>query len=64
MQQTIDAPAKPGRPYIGPKAQTAIWPDIHSYAREEAARRKVPVSDVWREMLEEAYAERLARGEA
>jgi len=46
---------RPGRPYIGPKAQTHIWPHVHSYVKKEAKRRKVPLSDVWREMLEEAY---------
>ncbi len=56
MSQSVVAPAKSGRPYIGPKAQTTIWPDIHKYAKGVARTRGVPMSDIWREMLEEAYA--------
>lgn len=62
MTQAVAAPGKPGRPYIGPKAQTNVPVPVYNYAIEEAATREVPLADVWREMLEEAYARRIASG--
>lgn len=61
--QVLESPGKPGRPKIGPKAQTAIHPHIFEHARRQARSRGVPLSDIWREMLEEAYALRTG-GEA
>ena len=55
---------KAGRPYIGPKAQAHIQPEIYEAVREEARERKITMSDVWREMLEESWARRTQRGEA
>jgi hypothetical protein len=63
MQPLTAAPPKAGRAYIGPKAQTHIWPDIYQGVREEAKERGIPLSDVWRELLEEAWAAR-GRGAA
>jgi hypothetical protein len=62
MQPVIER--KAGRPYIGPKAQAHIQPEIYEAVREEARERKVTMSDIWREMLEEAWARRNRRGEA
>lgn len=64
MTQSVEVLGKPGRPYIGPKAQTHIWPHIHGHAEEEAKRSGRPLADVWREMLEEAYAARVGSGGA
>lgn len=62
-EMMVRSPRPIGRPYIGPKAQTHIWPWIHGYVKSESKARGVPRSDVWREMLEEAYALRTG-GEA
>lgn len=51
-------PVSPGRPYIGPKAQTHVDPVIHAYVKEEARRRSVPISVIWREIIETAATKR------
>jgi hypothetical protein len=59
METMVMERRSPGRPYIGPKAQTHIWQPIWAHVKEEAEARGIPMSDVWREMLEEAW---IARG--
>jgi len=42
---------KRGRPAIGPKITTTLSPEAIEKAREIAAKRGCPVSDVYREIL-------------
>jgi hypothetical protein len=51
----------PGRRYIGPKAQTAVHEAFYDRIAIEATDRRVPLTDVWREVI---YAGLLRTGRA
>ena len=52
---------RPGRKYIGPKAQTAVDECFFERAAVEAVDREIPLTDVWREVI---YAGLLKTGRA
>jgi hypothetical protein len=58
MTQTITAPGKPGRPAIGPKAQTHIPQDEMDFLLQEARSLEVPYADVLREVIAAGIAAR------
>jgi hypothetical protein len=51
-----------GRPYIGPKAQSAVPAEIFKAVEEEADGRGCPMSDIWRELIVEAWERRASAG--
>lgn len=59
-----ETPGPPGRPYIGPKAQTAVEELFHQYVRAEAKSRGVRPSVVWREIIVSGATQRYGIGEA
>lgn len=57
LQQIQEAVRRgPGRPYIGPKAQTQVPEEIAEVVAKEAEYRRCPKADVWREIIEVGFS--------